>query len=81
MYRCQSENAVGGIQKDSKRVTKIQKKCFEYDMMSWKDIINKKAGLDDQGMLWKLYSEYQCELRIGMIRYLNKKILFIIMAL
>jgi hypothetical protein len=39
------------------------KECLWEDMYSYEWLMEKKKELDEQGMLWKFYSEYQCELK------------------
>lgn len=55
-------NAVGWATKRFSACDEDTKEVLWEEMMSWKELMDKKAELDSQGMLWKFYAEYQCEL-------------------
>lgn len=56
-------DSAGWVTKNYAACDEETKECLWEEMYDFNWLMNKKKELDEQGMLWKFYSEYMCQLR------------------
>lgn len=55
--------SAGWVTKNYAACNEETKECLWEEMYDYQWLMDKKKELDEQGMLWKFYSEYMCQLR------------------
>lgn len=56
-------DSAGWVTRNYPACNEETQECLWKEMYSFEWLMNKKKELDEQGMLWKFYSEYMCQLR------------------
>jgi predicted phage terminase large subunit-like protein len=56
-------DSTGWVTRNYSACDEETEECLWEEMYSYEWLMNKKKELDEQGMLWKFYSEYMCQLK------------------